>query len=163
SFWRTLLAALLSLFGGPSTLPGWLVAIPLTLMGSMVIGGMVLLWVRGDRLIPLYLCSYVFLTCLTPWPDQVPRYLTPVTPFLALSFFGVLASVAGWRSRHPGGWERKASLVLTILLLAMIFFIQGLTLTHAYARGRRLVTYYDASGNAIRFPLFYHDARWEPV
>jgi hypothetical protein len=45
----------------------------------------------------------------------------------------------------------------------MIFFVQGLTLTQAYARGRRQVTYYNASGKEIKYPLFYYDARWEPV
>ena len=163
SFWRAQLAALQSLLGSNWVAPQWLVAVPLTLMGCLVIGGILRLRARGEWFIPLYFSAYVLVTCLTPWPEQFPRYLTPLTPFLALSLFYLLASVAEWRVKQDSGWYGKASLALTLLLLAMIFFVQGLTFTQTYARGRRLVTYYDASGNEIKYPLFYYDARWEPV
>ena len=126
-----------------------------------MIGGMVLLWIRQEWFIPLYCLAYVFVTCMTPWPEQFPRYLMPLTPFLALSLLGLLAWVAAWRRERERNWERKVRLLLTILLLSMIFVVQGLTLTHAYVRGHRLVTYYDASGNETQYPLFYHD--WEAV
>jgi hypothetical protein len=163
SFWQAQLQWFLSLAGLKWAVPKWLVAIPITLMGFLVIAGMVLLWVRGERFIPLYFSAYVLVTCLTPWPDQFPRYFTPLTPLLALSLFYLLSSVAEWRRKQGSPWLRRASLALTLLLLALIFFVQGLTLTQAYARGRRLVTYYDASGNEIKYPLFYYDSRWEPV
>jgi hypothetical protein len=163
TFWQAQLQWFLSLAGEQWAVPKWLVAIPITLMGFLVVAGMALLWIRGERFIPLYFSAYVLVTCLTPWPDQFPRYFTPLTPLLALSLFHLLSSVAEWRSKQDSLWLRKACLALTLLLLALIFFVQGLTLTQAYARGRRLVTYYDASGNEIKYPLFYYDARWEPV
>jgi hypothetical protein len=163
NFWRAQLGALQSLLGTHWEAPQRLVAIPITLMGCLVIGGMVLLWLRRERFIPLYFFVYVLVMCLTPWPNQFPRYLTPLTPFLALSLFYLLASVAEWRSKQDSGWSRKASIALPVLLLAMIFFVQGLTLTQTVVRGRRLVTYYDASGNEMKYPLFYYDSQWEPV
>jgi hypothetical protein len=163
SFWRAQLTWLPSLVGSNWAVPRWLVAIPITLMGCLVISGMVLLWIRREWFIPLYFSAYVLVMCLTPWPDQMPRYFTPLTPFLALSFFYFLASVATWRSRQDTGWHEKAGLAIAVLLLAMIFFLQGLTLTPTYAKGRRLVTYYDTGGNEIKYSLFYYDSRWEPV
>jgi hypothetical protein len=163
SFWRAQLTTFLSLVHSTWTPPQWLIAIPITLIGCVVIAGMVLLWARQDWFIPPYFVAYVLVTSLTPWPEQFPRYFTPLTPFLAVSLFYVVASVAAWRRRQERGWDRSAIRIVTILLLTMIFVVQGLTLTQAWARGRSLVTYYDASGKEMKYPLFYHDPRWEPV
>ena len=163
SFWRAQLTAFLSLIHSKQTPPRWLVSVPITMIGCVVIAGMPLLFARGEWFIPLYFVAYVLVTCLTPWPDQFPRYFTPLTPFLAVSLFNVVASVMTWRRRQGPGWDRAAVRIVTILLLSMIFVVQGLTLTQAWARGRSLVTYYDASGKEIKYPLFYHDPRWEPV
>ena len=164
SFWgRAHLATALSVVGSKRVAPPWLVAIPVTLLGCVVIAGVVRLWRRQERFIPLYLSAYVVVTSMTPWPEQFPRYLAPLTPFLALALFDVVAAGAAWRRKQEWGWKRKVNLVLTVLLLTVIFLVEGLTLTHAYARGRSLVTYYDGSGNEIKYPLFYHDAGWEAV
>jgi hypothetical protein len=163
SFWQAHLATFLSLIGSQRLAPQWLVAIPVTLIGCFVISGMVLLWARRERFIPLYVSSYVFVVCMTPWPEQFPRYLMPLSPLLTLSLFYVLAWVAEWRRKQDRVRYRKAGLALTVLLPAVIFFVQGLTLTHAYTRGRRPVSYYDVNGNEMRYTLFYYDQRWEPV
>jgi 4-amino-4-deoxy-L-arabinose transferase-like glycosyltransferase len=161
SFWRAEVAGFFSLLHSKRAPPQLLVDALITVLGCLVIGGMVLLWTRQEWFIPLYCVAYVFITCMTPWPEQFPRYLMPLTPFLALSLFGVFAWVAEWRRKQERSWERKVVLVLTVLLLSMIFVVQVSTLTHAYVRGHRLVTYYDASGSVAKYPLFYHD--WEAV
>jgi hypothetical protein len=163
SFWRAHLAAFLSLIGSQRAAPHWLVVIPLTLIGCLVIGGMILLWVRQERFIPLYFSAYTLMVCMTPWPDQFPRYLMPLSPFLALSLFYTLAFLADWRKKQDRRRYRKAVPALTVLLLVMVFFVQGLTLTHSYTRGRRPVSYYDVNGNEIIYTLFYYDPRWGPV
>ena len=163
-FWRGLLAAFYSRLGSKRAPPEWLVAVPIIAIGCLVIGGMVLLWTRQEWFIPLYFSVYVLVTCLTPWPEQFWRYFAPLTPFLALSLFYLLASVAAWCTRRERRWDRKVTSLLTVLLLFMIFLVHGWTSTQAWARGRTPVTYYDVSGNEIKYPrLFYHDPRWEPV
>ena len=163
SFGHAQLKWLLSLCGSNKPPPWQLVTFPLALIGCLTIAGIVLLWTRLGWFIPIYIAIYVLLTCMAPWSDQFPRYLMPLTPFLALSLFHLLAVVAEWRGRQTSSWYGKASLGLTLLLLAMIFLAQGLTLVQTYARGRGLATYYDVSGKEIKFPLFYYDPQWEMV
>jgi hypothetical protein len=164
SFWgQAHLATAMSLVGFRMVVPPWLVAIPIALLGCAVIAGVVRLWCHQERLIPLYVSAYVAVTSLTPWPEQVPRYMASLTPFLALALFNVVAAGMAWRRKQEHGWKRRASLVLTVLLLAVVFLVEGLTVTHAYARGRSLATYYDGSGNESKYPLFYHDPDWESV
>ena len=158
SFWQAQLETFLSRLGSKWD-PQWRVAIPIILMGYLVIGGMVLLWIRGERLIPLYFSAYAPMICLTPWPEQFGRYLTPLAPFLALSLFNVLA----WVGREDSPWRGRTSLALTVMLLVVVFFTQGLTLTQSFVGGHRLATYYDASGTEIRHRQLYYDPRWEPV
>ncbi|MCI0336970.1 MAG: hypothetical protein L0226_05300 [Acidobacteria bacterium] len=163
NFWQAQLEAVLSLFGSKWEVPQWLVTIPITLIGCLVIGGIVLLWVRHEWFIPLYVISSVLVTCMSPWPEQLSRYITPLNPFLSLSLLYLLAKISEWRIRQVLGRYRKVSLTLTVMLLAIIFLSQGLTLTQSYIRGNRQVTYYDMNGNEVKSPLLFFDYRWEPV
>ena len=44
--------------------------------------------------------------------------MASLTPFLALALFNVAAAGMAWRRKQEHGWKRRASLVLTVLLLA---------------------------------------------
>lgn len=164
AFWeRTHLATVLSQIGSRAVVPSWSVAIPIALAGCAIIAGVVRLWRAQERLIPLYLAAYIAVTSITPWPEQFPRYMMPLTPFLALALFNTVAAGMAWHRRQAHGWKRRASLVLTVSLLGVLFLVGALTMTHAYVRGRVLVTYYDSTGHETRYPLFYDDPASESL
>jgi hypothetical protein len=67
---------------------------PLAVLGSAVLAGLVLLWRRGQVALVLYVACTLGLIALLPWPAQIPRYLAPLAPFLALSLAGTLPALA---------------------------------------------------------------------
>lgn len=59
---------------------------------GLIMLGVVRLARQQQWVIPLYVMASIALICLTPWPGQFSRYLTPVTPLLTV----LLAIGASW-------------------------------------------------------------------
>ena len=73
--------------------------------GVLVTGGVLLLLIRRQPLVPLYVLVYTAAMCLTPFPGQYARYLMPIAPLLALLAIVCLDAAASWRrppAREPG-------------------------------------------------------------
>src|SRR5262245_50808545 len=64
-----------------------------TTFGIMVLAGLGLLLFHGELLVPLYILVYFSALCLTPWPQQWPRYWAPLAPFLALALLQFLRAI----------------------------------------------------------------------
>jgi hypothetical protein len=75
---------------------------PLLLLGILVIGGLVVLWRRGERYHVLYVCCSLALILATPWPAQFQRYLAPLAPFLVTALGIALAAPRRWVRRVAG-------------------------------------------------------------
>ena len=89
-------------FGAPP-IPAWVARIAPTILGSLVLGGLALLAIRREWLLVLYALATVGLVCLTPWPVQFTRYLTPLTPILALAMLLFLDQLRHWLARRSPG------------------------------------------------------------
>lgn len=147
-----------------AVLPLWPVIIPILLLGCLVVAGMVLLAVQREWFVPLYFGASVGLLCLTPFPEQfATRYLTPLTPFLALSLSYTLSFIGDWHSRRNSGRWKKASSVFIVLVVMMIFFVEGFSLVGEYSRRKYPVNYYDVSGNEVVYHLFSYDQSWRAL
>jgi hypothetical protein len=72
------------------------------LLGLLVVAGLVLLARSGQGLLVLYVLGSAALIALLPWPVQVPRYLAPLAPFLALALTEALVRMARVRPRLAG-------------------------------------------------------------
>jgi hypothetical protein len=87
--------------------------------------------------------------CLTPWPEQYPRYMAPLTPFLALALVVVLLAGRDLICRHfSGAWKKvgiAALMIPPVLVLACNLYV----LQHEY---RRLIR--DKAG------MFFYDETW---
>jgi hypothetical protein len=95
----------------------------LYLVGFLVMGGLVLLLVQREVFIPVFIAGSVGLMCLTPWPEQFPRYMTPLTPFLALAFVKLLVAVSEFckgRWRNLGKWAGIGFLDFGIILVLAV-------------------------------------------
>jgi hypothetical protein len=161
-FWELPLRVLNAHMGAP-VLPLWPVLIPLILLGCLMLAGMVLLSIKQEWFIPLYCAASLGLIALTPFPEQFPRYLTPLTPFLALSLFAVLASIRDWGRRWGQGSWKKAVSTFSLLVMMMIFLVEGLSLVGIYIGRRYPVSYTDASGNKIVHALFFYYQSWRSL
>jgi len=160
--WKLSLREASELPGFP-LLPMWLGDIPLLLFASLVIAGMILLAARGKWFIPLYFASSVVLILLTPFQGQFTRYFTPLAPFLILSLFYALACVQERCIRWFVGPWKKAGPLLSILVISIIFLVEGASLAVTYSKRRYAVSYYDAHGNEAVHHLFWYYPPWKAL
>ena len=152
------------LFGtGPITDPliGWGVYIGLSISGgTLVTGGVALLLLRRQTIVPLYILIYSAAMCLTPFPGQYLRYLMPVTPTLALAAIVCLDTLASWRHRPAREQRRRFAMGLTAAVVAAAVSIQMLVTLFVYVREYRPIAYVDVSGRPVAYKLFfYNDAQ----
>jgi hypothetical protein len=132
------------------TLLAWAGSVPpLVLTLAIALGFRV--WMQsGERAIALYVAASLGLILPLPWPVQIPRYLAPLAPFLAI------ALVLGWRAaaaRRP----RVAGLALACVLSLELFATRQVFahnhLAYPYPRARAR----DVALEARSF--FFEDAR----
>lgn len=85
----------------------------------LVVAGLITLILKGEYTIPLYTFGTFALVCLTPWPGQFKRYLTPVTPFCVLAFFTM---IEWWRNGQlPAIFPTSKRFPLVVLVLFLLF------------------------------------------
>lgn len=148
---------------GLKVFPEASVRIPITLLGCLVVAGAVLLVMQRRWFIPIYFVASVGMMCLTPWPEQFTRYLTPLTPFLALLLVYALAHIGEWSTkRFPPEWK-KIGPAFGILLMTSVLLVQGLSLAKSFTINHQSVSYYDADGNEIVHRLFYYKPPWKAL
>jgi hypothetical protein len=133
--------------------PAYLVLIAL---GCLVLIGIYLLIVEREWFITSYIAYSVFLIALTPWPAQFSRYLTPLAPFLALSFFKTILSLRNKFQKMGSVQWKLAGLTITSCIVCVIFFMQISALFLIYVRRHQPVTYEDGTGKKITYRLFFY-------
>ena len=123
----------------------------------LVTGGVLLLLIRRQPLVPLYVLVYTAAMCLTPFPGQYARYLMPIAPLLALLAIVCLDAAASWRrppAREPGRWFTVS---LTGAVLGTALLIQTMVAVSVYVREYRPITYVDTRGQTVTYNLFFYD------
>jgi hypothetical protein len=138
----------------------WVVDLALITLGCLILGGVGLLLAWQQWIIPLYILLSVATICLTPWPAQFTRYLTPLAPFLALSFFTFLLKLQelfrkGLSARWGGAVQIGASAVVAVILLQ-----QSITFYLVYRQWHQRAVYSGRYGEEVAYRLFfYHEAQ----
>jgi hypothetical protein len=154
--------ALHSILGdGPVVRPfiAWSVYSSLAALGVLLAGGgLVVQWVQGFRLVPLYVLLYLAALALTPFPGQYLRYLMPLTPPLALLALVFLIALSR-RSTDPSPVAPTGRLPWIVLGTAAAS--QLVLAGWVYANEYQPVTYEDRSGRRLSYRLFYYDDRQE--
>ncbi len=150
--WRVLLHGVQRRLG-VDVLPDWAARVPMIALGCLIMAGAIVFLMRGEWLIPLYLGASVALICLTPWPGQFARYLTPLTPFLALCLLRLLTAVREYSLRHwAGRWRRAGTYFLALVVIGVL----GTEVTVAVYACKA----HHESGPTFEGRLFYYDPFW---
>lgn len=157
-FWRLWLDLVCGGLGARHA-PRGLPELPVGLLGILVLPGLLVLAAGGERLIPLYVLASLGLICLTPWPAQFVRYLSPLSPFLALSLVRGLVGWTRWLAVH-GVRARALGIMAVGAVSAAVLGVQVFALHRTLGRYHASVDYVDASGRASRGRLFYYDDAW---
>lgn len=137
----------------------WPVYVVMMTLGCLVIGGIGLQLASRQSFVPSYVLLSICLMCLTPWPAQFARYLTPLAPFLALLLFQSLLALKGQFSKVGSMKWNRAGAVLTTSIVLIILVPQLLAVFLIFTKGHQKVTYVDQSGKKIAYRLwFYNDS-----
>lgn len=131
-------------------------------IGGVVLVGVATLLTRETRLIGLYVLFTVMGICLTPWPQQWPRYWSPAMPFLTLALAGGLATIATWSERLPGP-VRRMSLAARIALVASILVVQAISIVRIYVEYRFPAAVRDRDGHVVVQQLFFYDSTYQAL
>jgi hypothetical protein len=130
---------------------------PVTVLGGLVVLGLVLLARKGDWLVPLYAAASVFLICLTPWPRQFTRYLSPLTPFLAIAASAVVSTSS--TSADPARRQQQR-LLLGSAMAIFVLLAEGLVLRVTFRTFYRPASFTNPEGKRASSRLFYYDRHW---
>jgi len=133
---------------------GLVLTLTLTLLGCLVLGGVVLQLVRRQWMIPLYVLLSIAIICLTPWPIQLVRYLTPLCPFLVLALFTSLLYLQELSSKVLPAASRAAGVFLIASVVSLILVQQLIVFYQAHTGWVDEVIYDRRGGGKARHPVF---------
>jgi hypothetical protein len=118
----------------------------------------VLIWRRARLLVGLIVAS-VGLVCLTPWPGQFQRYLSPLVPFLSLALVIGSLATGQWLARR-GPLPRRLGWAALGLLLATTIAAQTWMARRLFqVRAEEGVSYVSREQPQGQ-PFFFHDEQW---
>jgi len=155
SGWAARPLAKINRYVSPLRVPFLTVHVVLGVLGLAVLLGFVLLALRGESLIPLYVAASVMLMSLTPWPGQFDRYLAPLTPLLAIALF-VTVGEAWKRLARLRAPTRRAVAALLVVVALGIPSTEAAVLLHVYTWDHEPAIYEDASGQRHEYRLFFY-------
>jgi hypothetical protein len=140
-------------------IPLYAVCVPIIGLSALAIAGVGILAYRRAWLIVFIILTSIGLICTTPWPDQFPRYLMPLAPFLAiaamLALFQLHAALRASRL-HPTIITLGQVALAGLLLLAFVLQIYAAWQVFSfYQRGREGASFVPGAGAVGRHFFFY--------
>jgi hypothetical protein len=123
-------------------------------LGCLIIAGMFGLFRQGEIFIPVYILLVMVAVCLTPWPEQWPRYLAPIIPLLAVALFRSVVAIGSYARIFPRAV--KAARLVAGFLIGLVFLFQGLTLYRVYVHEMGQTAYLDRNGHVVTSRLFFY-------
>jgi hypothetical protein len=145
---------------GALRVPLWLVEVPLALLGALVLLGLVLLTLRGEWLIVLYVAGSIGLICLTPWPTEVIRYTWPLIPLLSLALFTTLIEIRNRLSKVAPKMRSSAGVAFVTAVVFGVFSMQLVVLGRSYAKSAK-ASYKTKTGQQQEYRLFFYTEAWQ--
>jgi hypothetical protein len=132
---------------------GFVLNLTLVVLGCIILGGLGLQLARRQWAIPLYVLLSVAAICLTPWPIQLVRYLTPLCPFFALAFFTSLLFLEAVSRKALSGAARTVTSFLIALGISLILLHQFVVF-YRFTRYVDTIVYDLPNGREARLRVF---------
>jgi hypothetical protein len=135
------------------------VRVPILGLSALAIAGVGILACRRAWLIVFIILTSIALLCAIPWPDQLPRYLMPLTPFLAIATMLALFQLhAVLRASRLHPTTITLGQVALAGLFALLFVLQTYVAWKVfdfYQRGREGASFVPGAGAVGRHFFFY--------
>ncbi len=106
--------------------------------------------------IPFYILLSLILICVTPWPVQFNRYISPLSPFLVLSLLLGVKMAAGRFSMLMPSKQSLTSCSLMCVIMTPILAIQSATFYMLLTKWHQKTEILDRNGRKIDYRLFFY-------
>ena len=144
-------------------IPLWLADVLLTMLGLIVLAGLVRFVVMGELIIPFYVAFLVALLCILPWPGQFHRYLVPLTPLFALALFVALVDAGKYLSILARRQASYLGLLPAFLVACILVGQEGYVVwtVGAMELEKDLTSVKDEQGTSHPYRLFFYTPAWQ--
>jgi hypothetical protein len=132
---------------------GFVLDLTLVVLGCMILLGFGLQLSRRQWIIPLYVLLSIGVICLTPWPIQLVRYLTPLCPFFALAFFTSVLFVETLVPKTSSSGARAVTSFLIASGVSLLLFHQ-LVVFYRFTKYVETIVYDLPDGREARLHVF---------
>lgn len=160
-FWRWGLNELQDAVLHRRPVPEWVVTIPVICLAIVSLVGVTAIAAGGSWAFAAFLALSVGLVCVTPWPGQFSRYVSPLVPFLSIATFVGSLWIRGKSTRGYLGTIGARSVTAALATLAVLTFaIQVFTGYQIFVRRQsdsRMASY----GRGEQHHVFYHSLAWD--
>lgn len=128
-------------------------------LGLFVLAGVV--WFLASRawIVASIIIASVALICMTPWPEEFNRYLTPVAPFLAIAAVVGMRQLSVFLCDHTNPPIAKVAKLSLVSVLVMTLLVQIGTATR-FLRGSTLAKSIAQSNSLAAGAHFFHKQDW---
>jgi len=146
---------------GTAVIPRFVRFVPIFGLTAIVLAGFVVLIRRGAWLMVFIVLGSIGLVWVTPWPGQFPRYLMPLSPFLAVCAVLPLSTIEASLRVRQRRWTITFAQMVLAGVLALAFAAEAYALLKAFRkRNKKEAIVIPRSGGAD-YRLFYHDRSWQ--
>ncbi|ODU02459.1 MAG: hypothetical protein ABS79_00385 [Planctomycetes bacterium SCN 63-9] len=128
-------------------------------LGGFVLIGVGVLVSRREWLVVLFVVTTSAMICISPWPDQFNRYLSPLAPLLMVSLFLGVSAVCGWL-RRVGPYGNYVATFVTATIATGLLLCSAQTLYSMNKGNSGTAHYVDSRGLAQPYRLFYYGEEW---
>jgi len=134
----------------------WIIDVPLVALGILVLLGTALLILQRKTIIPSCILLSVVVVCLTPWPEQLNRYLMPIVPILALSLCLAIMRLLDLSLQvREVRWRGMIRLFVCMVMLGIGTQLV-VSVAWNYTKGSGPVQYLTRQGEKISYRLFFY-------
>ena len=141
---------------GHTVLPLAAIRLTLLLLSALIAYGIGLQVAKKQFFIPFYVVFSLIAICTTPWPGQFNRYLVPLAPFLSLSLFLALRSIAGTIAERFSLRPRLVAATAAGALASFIFASQVPALLVLFTKWHQTVEWHTTNGATLEYRLFFY-------
>ena len=132
---------------------GFVLSLTLVILGGIILGGLCLQLARRQWAIPLYVLLSAAAICLTPWPIQLVRYLTPLCPFFVLAFFTLVLFLKAISRRASSAAVTAVGSFLIVSGISLLLLHQ-LVVFYRFSRYVDTIVYDLPDGREARLRVF---------
>ena len=148
-------------WGQGTVVPVWAARLILFLLTALILTGIGILLATRQYFIPFYILFSVAVVCMTPWPSQFNRYLSPLAPFLSLSLFMTVRFIAERLPTFNAVKPRLLKLAFVSALAVLILGAQISALFLVFTKWHQKVIYDAGNGNHMEYELFFYDGLYK--